>query len=137
MLELDYSNGQIVLWLDPCHGDLGGMSREEMLDPGNRPQSRVIWDTRDNGKDTAAEVTHFLDCIERGKEPETDLRSGLQSLRAIWRLYDAERRGVVADLRGLGLDQFRPRPDPVLARHGTFGYGPDRTDASSTSSGKD
>ena len=29
--------------------------------------------------------------------------ASLQSLRVIWRLYEAEQRGVVADLRGLGL----------------------------------
>ena len=29
-------------------------------------------------------------------------------MRAIWRMYDAEHRGVVADLRGLGLDQYSP-----------------------------
>jgi hypothetical protein len=54
--------------------------------------------------------------------PETDLKSGLQSLRVIWRLYEAERRGVVADLRGLGLDQFSPEPDPFLAETKRFGY---------------
>jgi len=126
MLELDYGSGQIVLWRDPSHGDLGGMSREEMVDANSRPQSRVIWAAEDSQKHTAAEVGHFLDCIEQGKEPETDLPSGLQSLRTIWRLYDAEQRGVVADLSGLGLDDFCPDPDPVLAQHGKFGYTCDR-----------
>ena len=36
----------------------------------------------------------------------TDGRRAIQSLRLIWRLYDAEKQGVVADLSGLGLDQF-------------------------------
>jgi predicted dehydrogenase len=122
MLELDYANGEIVLWLDPSHGDLGGMSREEMEDSQNAPRSRVIHQTGESRKHTAAEMEHFLDCIESGRETETDLRSGLQSLRAIWRLYDAEQRGIVADLTGLGLDQFSPEPDPVLAEHRRFGY---------------
>jgi len=122
MIELDYANRQIVLWLDPSHGDLGGMSREEMEDASNRPRSRVIWEAGSNDKHTAAEVGHFLDCIEQGGRPESDLRSGLQSLRTIWRLYDAERRGIVADLRGLGLDQFCAEPDPVLAQQKKFGY---------------
>jgi predicted dehydrogenase len=36
--------------------------------------------------------------------PLTDGPSSLQSLRVIWKLYEAEERGVLADLRGLGLD---------------------------------
>ena len=55
------------------------------------------------GKHTENEMAHFLDCIERGQTPQTDGEAGLQSLRVIWRLYEAEQRGVVADLRGLGL----------------------------------
>jgi hypothetical protein len=46
---------------------------------------------------------HFLDCIESGATPVTNGRDSLQGLRAIWRLYEAERKGAVADLRGLGL----------------------------------
>jgi len=56
-------------------------------------------------KSAAEETLHFLDCIETGREPLTNARESLQGLRVIWRLYEAERRGVVADLRGLGLDQ--------------------------------
>ena len=37
--------------------------------------------------------------------PLTDGPGSLQGLRVIWRLYEAERRGVVADLHGLGLDE--------------------------------
>lgn len=53
----------------------------------------------------ARETLHFLDCIRSGERPLTDGRRGPQSLRVIWWLYDAEQRGVVADLRGLGLDE--------------------------------
>jgi predicted dehydrogenase len=122
MLELDYANGEIVLWLDPSHGDLGGMSREEMEDPENVPESRVLHRAGDSRKHTAAEMEHFLSCIREGREPETDLRSALQSLRAIWRLYDAEQQGVMADLGGLGPGQASLDPDPVLARRRRFGY---------------
>ncbi|MBN1342736.1 MAG: Gfo/Idh/MocA family oxidoreductase [Phycisphaerae bacterium] len=57
------------------------------------------------GKHVGNEIVHFIDCIETGRPPLTDARSSLQGLRAIWRLYDAEQKGVVADLRGLGLDE--------------------------------
>ena len=36
-------------------------------------------------------------------KPIRDGRSALQSLRVIWKLYDAEAHGMMADLRGLGL----------------------------------
>ena len=48
-------------------------------------------------------MAHFIDCIDRRQTPLTDGTASLQSLRVIWRLYEAEQRGVVADLRGLGL----------------------------------
>ena len=55
------------------------------------------------GKHVRNEVAHFLECSESGERPLTDGEAGLASLRVIWRLYDAEQHGVVADLRGLGL----------------------------------
>jgi len=57
------------------------------------------------GKHTENEMVHFLDCIETGERPLTDGPGSLQGLRVIWRLYEAEGRDVVADLRGLGLDE--------------------------------
>ena len=52
------------------------------------------------------ELGHFLDCIQHGERPVTDGPGSLQGLRVIWRLYEAEQRGVVADLRGLGLEEL-------------------------------
>lgn len=57
----------------------------------------------ESGKHTESEMAHFLDCIETGRRPLTDGPGSLQGLRVIWRLYEAEQQGVVADLRGLGL----------------------------------
>ena len=48
-------------------------------------------------------MAHFLDCVETGQRPLTDGPDSLQGLRVIWRLYEAEKEGKVADLRGLGL----------------------------------
>ncbi len=56
------------------------------------------------GKKTQFEIDHFVDCIRTGKEPITSGRKSLQSLRVIWELYNAEKNGFMADLRGLGLD---------------------------------
>lgn len=57
-----------------------------------------------DSKYTDLEIGEFLDAIEGIREVETDGPSALQGLRAIWRLYEAEEEGVVADLSGLGLD---------------------------------
>ena len=62
----------------------------------------VLMQTEVN-KPMEREMAHFLDCIETGAKPLTDGRDSLQSLRVIWRLYEAEQSGVVADLRGLGI----------------------------------
>ena len=59
----------------------------------------------ESGKHTENEMAHFLECVETGRRPLTDGPGSLQGLRVIWRLYEAEQRGGVADLRGLGLDE--------------------------------
>ena len=59
----------------------------------------------ETGKHTATQMAHFLDCVRTGRRPLTDGPGSLQSLRVIWRLYEAEEKNVAADLRGLGLDQ--------------------------------
>jgi predicted dehydrogenase len=55
-------------------------------------------------KETHREITHFIDCVHHHKRPITDGRAALQSLRIIWKMYEAEQNGTVADLRGLGLE---------------------------------
>jgi predicted dehydrogenase len=55
-------------------------------------------------KAVGAEIAHFVECIESGARPLTDGRRSTQSLRVIWRLYQAEQQGRTADLRGLGLE---------------------------------
>lgn len=65
---------------------------------------QVIWKNEGpGGKYTNLEAAHFVDCILTGKRPMTDARSALQSLRIIWRMYNAEKNDIAADLRGLGL----------------------------------
>jgi len=63
----------------------------------------VLLEVAESGKHTENELAHFLDCIETGRTPLTNGRDSLESLRVIWRLYEAEREGTVADIRGLGL----------------------------------
>ncbi|MBI2300404.1 MAG: Gfo/Idh/MocA family oxidoreductase [Armatimonadetes bacterium] len=60
------------------------------------------------GKHTENEMRHFLDCVETGATPLTDGPGSVQGLKVIWRMYEAEQQGVVADLRGCGLDEYAP-----------------------------
>ena len=59
--------------------------------------------TGEKVKPTRNEMIHFLDCIETGATPLTTARDSLEGLRAIWRMYEAEEKGVLADLRGISL----------------------------------
>ena len=88
MIEADIRGGELRLLRD---GQTEVLSRHE------------------TGKHTENEMAHFLDCIETGREPLTGGPASLQGLRAIWRMYEAEAAGGMADLRGLGLDQVDER----------------------------
>lgn len=68
-------------------------------------KERKLLLTCESGKHTQLEMAHFCHCIETGQRPLTDGPGSLQGLRVIWRLYEAEERGVMADLQGLGLDE--------------------------------
>ncbi len=69
----------------------------------NREETILL--TAEDAKSLRNETLHFIDCINTGAKPLTDAHSSLQGLRLIWRLYEAEQKKVVADLRGLGLEQ--------------------------------
>lgn len=58
----------------------------------------ITWNFNDTSKQTQYELNHFIDCVLNDKQPLTDPRSALESNRLIWKLYEAEEKGVVADL---------------------------------------
>ncbi|HYE07995.1 MAG TPA: Gfo/Idh/MocA family oxidoreductase [Planctomycetota bacterium] len=95
MLEADLSRGRLAL--------VRGADERVLLETGTV-------------KPALAQLAHFVASIRDGARPLTDGAASVQSLRVIWRLYDAERRGVVADLRGLGLDDLADAPDVVDMR---------------------
>ena len=96
MLDYHRASGKIVLYQN-CNPDLPAeMPPEDKV--------RVLWEDPDRTKKTQFETRHFLECVKTGKRPDTDGRRSVQSLRCIWRMYDAEQKGVMADLRGLGLE---------------------------------
>jgi predicted dehydrogenase len=83
MAEVDITNGELRLY----SGD----------------EVSVVLKVDPISKYVQGELAHFLDCIETGATPITNGPDSLEGLRLIWRLYEAEGRDVVADLRGLRL----------------------------------
>jgi len=65
----------------------------------------VLWEkSKSSGKHTDGEIAHFVSCILSGETPVTNGRTSTTGLRVIWKLYDAEMKDKVADLRGLGFN---------------------------------
>ncbi len=100
LLEFDYHDGEVRVYDSLC---------EHIPGESEAPDARaykVVWkrDTEAN-KETQHEMRHFVDCVQNKKKPLTDGRSALQGLRVIWKMYEAEKQGTVADLRGLGFDE--------------------------------
>ena len=58
-------------------------------------------------KHTENEMAHFIECIQTGQQPFTSPEESVQGLKVIWKMYEAEEQGTLADLRGCGLDQFQ------------------------------
>jgi len=79
---------------------------KELDEDPNMKDIEVLWETKDYIlKKTSEEIVHFIDCIKNDLVPITNGYESLQGLRVIWKLYEAEEKGIVADLRGLGLKQ--------------------------------
>ena len=70
-----------------------------------KKEREVVIMEKTMSKNTQHEMMHFADCILNNKQPLTDIGSSLQGLRCIWRMYEAEKEGRIADLRGLGVHQ--------------------------------
>ncbi|MBQ9784082.1 MAG: Gfo/Idh/MocA family oxidoreductase [Clostridia bacterium] len=81
-------------------------SGEHVAGGGNESQTYTVLWTRgaEFSKETQHEIKHFVECVQEDKKPLTDGRSALQGLRVIWALYNAEHNNILADLRGLGLE---------------------------------
>jgi len=104
MLELDIAKGILSIHRMP-HGvrDIDGRSDAYRETEEKHPPEELLMEAA-AVKNTQAELEHFVDCVESGKTPLTNGPAALQSLRVIWRMYAAEEKGAMADLRGLGLE---------------------------------
>ncbi len=101
MLELRQLDGTITLHRSHSDGDLPALEALAVEDANpEEPEQVVIYRTDERDKALARQMEAFLDCIENKKKPEISAASSLPSLRVIWKLYEAEQSGVVADLTG-------------------------------------
>jgi predicted dehydrogenase len=98
LLEYEKKSGEVRLYNKNAEHRPG--------DDENAEYTVLFRDPAAKTKQTQHEILHFVDCIRTGKKPMTDARSVLQGLRIIWKMYDAEKHDVVADLRGLGMEEY-------------------------------
>jgi predicted dehydrogenase len=63
----------------------------------------------ENMHHTQIENQDFVFAILDDREPLVTGRDAIQSLRIIWKLYEAEEKGEIADLRGLGFASERDK----------------------------
>jgi predicted dehydrogenase len=113
MLELNHNDSAIILHRHADGGgDLPALSDDIEM---KSPDQALIYSGNTTDKAIEQQMNYFLNCIKNRSVPETNARIATQSLRVIWRLYHAEEQGLVADLRGTGLDQFSEEPDVVTA----------------------
>ncbi len=99
LLEYDYDAGIIKFYQN--------LTEHNPAETIENRDYEILWEKNRaslNPKDTQYEINHFSDCILNGKLPRTHGKNALQSLRVIWKLYQAEENGTLADLRGLGFE---------------------------------
>ena len=99
MLEFHKESGEVRVYDQEAPHVPGIVSSEQGY--------TVVWKRPERlpTKETQHEIRHFLDCIRTGQKPVTDGYTALQGLRVIWKLYDAEKQGIVADLRDCALPE--------------------------------
>ena len=92
LLDYDHHAGTITFY-----------SNESVHNPGSPSRSthEILWNQGSGEKLPQNEINHFADCVLHGKMPITNGRAALESLRVIWKLYDAEKHNAVADLRDI------------------------------------
>ena len=98
---IDYHKYRGEIWLYQNHEPDLGID----MTPPTPKNTHLLWKKEDTSymTNTLYEMRHFVACVRDGKKPVTDGWAALQSLRCIWKMYEAEELGKVADLHGLGL----------------------------------
>lgn len=104
MIEYRRHEGVILLHEDKTGGDPHNLRQLAKAELENlSPTEKVIYRyPADAGKAVCQQALNFIESIEQRKLTVSPASDSLESLRVIWRLYEAEAQGRVADLRGLG-----------------------------------
>lgn len=108
LLKMEIYGTEGTLSYTMCQGERQGklLLLRNIGYEGGKTYNEVLWEKDASaGKRTDGEIEHFVDCVLTGKRPITDGRTSTTGLRVIWKLYEGEMQGRVADLRGLGLDE--------------------------------
>lgn len=95
MFDFDFDTGELHL-----HEKLIVHKPGEMF---NRSYSTVFKEDMEEVKNTPYEFNHFADCVLNGKTPETSGYNAMQVQLAMWKMFDADKHNLMADLNGLGL----------------------------------
>jgi len=98
MLEAAFGQGQLIL-----HSK---SAKHDPSKPAAAQNEEVLLEAA-NAKPTEVEMAHFIECIKTGEKPLTDPVGSLEGLQVIWKLYEAEEKRQLADLRGLGLGSLK------------------------------
>lgn len=103
MIEYAQHRKAIILHKNPDGGDPHYQPKPGESGEKLSPSETVIYKPDEvNTKAVGEQLINFIDCIEKGKPSPSPARDALESLRVVWRLYEAEEKGTIADLRGLG-----------------------------------
>jgi predicted dehydrogenase len=99
MLELNHKGRTISLHRDKSGGDLPALeAAKEDKAAEVSPTETIIYRDESAGKPAYEQLIAFIDCIENKKKPEISAAASMPSLNTIWALYEAEEKGIVADL---------------------------------------
>jgi predicted dehydrogenase len=98
MIEAAISEGKLIAHSKTVKHDPGNWNAEQAQE--------VLMDVK-HAKPTEVEMAHFVECIRTGKAPLTDPVGSLEGLQVIWKLYEAEEKRQLADLRDLGLGSLK------------------------------
>lgn len=82
-----------------CYYNKNFLSLEATYQADDKETYTVLWKPESRiGKNLAQVYREFVNCIKEGREPITSGRRALESLKVIWRVYNAEENNTIADL---------------------------------------
>jgi len=85
-----------------CYYNKNYKSLREIYKTDDKDTYTVLWKSETGVEKNLPEVyEEFAACIKEGREPITSGRRALESLRVIWRVYNAEENNIVADLNDI------------------------------------